>query len=326
MRRARTQFYCDRGGGASPPAAILAWTSDTATRDPQFSMTQIQSGDLAELQIDDDPAFGSTYADDTHTIAALEAVDGQYNTSGVPTLAAGITYYARSRYKRGGIGAWSAWSNTVSKTMDAASPTHLVAGTGATGAGTDRSQYINTSGSPVLTFACNADVGAACLVRSVDVPPNQSHYEMTAAALAAAGSKLLIGVSDAALALGPAVVSYPGQTGAGCTLRAIGNSTSWVLFANGSNSAVTAPNALAVGDIIACEFNKTTNVVTFKAKRAGTTTLIGSVTLTSNIPANWTATVGADASNTDSGTCNFGGSPVSSANFAVAPTAGYSGW
>lgn len=310
-------------GATAPTAPVLTWTSGTSVRDPIFTLTNIALADSVQLQIDDDPAFGSTYGDDTNVVDATEAADGQLTFPGIPTLNYSTTYYARARYTR--AGQTTAWSNVENKTIDAAAITHLVSGTGATGADTDRSQYINTSGSPVLTYTCNADVGAACLVRSLDAPPVQAHFEDTINTVVV-GSKHLIGWSDSALALGAAVFSYPGQTGAGCILRAVQASTSWVIFANGTTSAVTAPNALTAADILATETNRSTNVVTYKVKRAGVTTLIGTVTLTSNIPTNWTATVGADASNTDSGTTNFGGSPVNSANFAITPTASYVGW
>jgi hypothetical protein len=300
-----------------PSAPTLTWTSGTSVRDPVFTLTGILAGDIVQLQIDDDPAFGSTYGDDSNTVDSTEAADGQLTFPGIPTLAYSTTYYARARITRAGVA--SAWSNSVNKTIDAAPATKLVIGSGSTGAGTDRSQYINSSDG--LTYVCNADVGAGCMERSTAAPPTKAHYENTVAALAAAGSKILTGVSDSALALGAAVFTYPGQTGAGCMLRAIGNTTSWVVFANGTNSAVTAPNNLAVGDVIVCEFDTSAKTVTFKLKHSGVTTTLTTVTLTSNIPTNWTATVGADASNTDSGTVNFGASA-----FAVTPTAGYSGW
>jgi hypothetical protein len=302
-----------------PSAPTLTWTSASSVRDPVFTLTGILQGDIVQLQIDDDPAFGSTYGDDSNTVDSAEAADGQLTFSGIPTLAYATTYYARARITRAGVA--SAWSNSVNKTTDAApAAASLVSGTGSTGAGTNRSQYINTSGTPVLTFTCNADVGAACLVRSTDAPPSKGHYEVTVGTIIA-GSKMLLGVSDSALALGAAVFTYPGQTGAGCILRAVQNSTSWVVFANGTSSAITAPNTLAAGDIISCEFDTATKAVVFKHKRSSTVTTLSTTTLTSNIPTNWTATVGADAANGDSGTCNFGASA-----FAITPTSGYSGW
>jgi hypothetical protein len=101
-----------------PAAATLAWTSATSVRDPVFTLTGILAGDIVQLQIDDDPAFGSTYGDDTNTVDSTEAADGQLTFSGISTLAYATTYYARARITR--AGQTSAWSNSASKTMDAA--------------------------------------------------------------------------------------------------------------------------------------------------------------------------------------------------------------
>jgi hypothetical protein len=303
-----------------PSAPTLTWTSGTSVRDPVFTLTGILAGDIVQLQIDDDPAFGSTYGDDSNTVDSTEAADGQLTFSGIPTLAYATTYYARARITRAGVA--SAWSNTVNKTTDAApASASLVSGTGSTGAGTNRSQFINTSGTPVLTFACNADVGAACLVRSTDVPPSKAHFEAKCTVLPNTTDRMLVGVSDSALALGASVFTYPGQTGAGATLRAAAGGTSWGLRINGGDTAVTAPFALAVNDTIVCEFDTAAKTISYWIVRSGTPTLLISTTLTSNIPTNWTADVGWDASNGNTGLSNFGGSA-----WAKTPSAGYSGW
>jgi hypothetical protein len=288
-------------------------------RDPVFTLTGILFNDSVELQIDDDPAFGSLYGDDNNTVDVTEAADGQLTFPGISTLNYSTTYYARARITRGGV--TSAWSNSQSKTIDAAAAAQLVAGTGSTGAGTNRSQYINTSGTPVLTFACNADVGAACLVRSTDVPPSKAHFEAKCTVLPNTTDRMLVGVSDSALALGASVFTYPGQTGAGATLRAAAGGTSWGLRINGGDTAVTAPFALAVNDTIVCEFDTAAKTISYWIVRSGTPTLLISTTLTSNIPTNWTADVGWDASNGNTGLINFGGSA-----WAKTPSTGYSGW
>lgn len=104
-----------------PAAATLAWTSGTSVRDPVFTLTGILAGDIVQLQIDEDPAFGSTYGDDTNTVDSTEAADGQLTFSGISTLAYATTYYARARITRSGQ--TSAWSNSASKTIDAAPAT-----------------------------------------------------------------------------------------------------------------------------------------------------------------------------------------------------------
>jgi hypothetical protein len=300
-----------------PTTPVLTWTSGTATYDPVFNMTQIMAGDTTRLRVTVDSV--TTVYTDNDTVSSTEAADGTLSVGTFPTLTAGKTYDIEGSYQRAGV--WSAWSNTVTKTMDAAAAAQLVSGTGSTGAGTNRSQFINTSGTPVLTFACNADVGAACLVRSISAPPSKAHFEAKCTVLPNTTDRMLVGVSDSALALGASVFTYPGQTGAGATLRAAAGGTAWGLRINGGDTSVTAPFALAVNDTIVCEFDTSAKTISYWIVRSGTPTLLISTTLTSNIPTNWTADVGWDASNGNTGLSNFGGSA-----WAKTPSAGYSGW
>ena len=110
---------------SAPATPTLTWTSGTAAYDPTFSLTEIAEDDVVELQIDDVNTFASLFDSDTNTIDAAEALSGSLTFSGISSLTPGTTFYARARYQRDGE--YSAWSNIVSKAMDAASwdPTDL---------------------------------------------------------------------------------------------------------------------------------------------------------------------------------------------------------
>ena len=104
---------------SAPATPTLTWTSGTAAYDPTFSLTEIAEDDVVELQIDDVNTFTSLFDSDTNTIDAAEALSGSLTFAGISSLTPGTTFYARARYQRDGE--YSAWSNIVSKAMDAAS-------------------------------------------------------------------------------------------------------------------------------------------------------------------------------------------------------------
>jgi hypothetical protein len=298
-------------GTATFPAPVLTWVSDTATRDPVFSSTQIQESDNVQLQVDDNSDFSSLYGDDTHTITALEASDGQLSSS-IPTLAYGTTYYARVRYQR--LGVWSGWSASVSKTMDAAVAAKLVIGSGATGAGVNRSQFIDSTDG--LTATMNNNVGDNCGIRSINGPPPKFHFEVT---LGTPVSGFWIGVVDAAVALN--AFAHPGNGSAGFSLRLrSADGTGQQGYYNNAAAGVTVPSAPANGQIYSFDVDTTTNTVVVKSKIAGTTTTIGTYVLTSQIPTNWTAYVGGQQ-NPEPLTVNFGATA-----FAITPLTGHVGW
>lgn len=155
------------------PTPTLTWTSGTSTYDPTFTLTEITEADVVELQIDDDPAFGSLYGSDTNTIDASEALTGEVTFPAIPTLALSTTYYARARYTRGPD--TSAWSTSVSKTMASdttaptlSSPTDTANGsTGATiSVSTNEGNgllywAVTTSSTPPTATALKAGTGAA---------------------------------------------------------------------------------------------------------------------------------------------------------------------
>lgn len=196
MRRTRAKFYCGIGGGAVPSAPVLTWTSATAAYNPTFALTGILVADVVQLQIDDDPAFGSTYGDDTNTVDSTEAADGQLTFSGIPTLGYATTYYARARITRGG--ATSAWSNSVSKTMDAAPAT--------TWDPANKSSFITLSGANLIASGTNTVGAEQPVLGTTSKSSGKRYYE--ASFLNLVGDNAGAGVANTL----PANFANPGNT------------------------------------------------------------------------------------------------------------------
>lgn len=182
--------------------------------------------------------------------------------------------------------------------------------------GTNKSQYIAVSGTPVLTATGSSNTGAANSVRTVTTASGKRHFEVTINAFNATGS-IIAGLCDSATALGSAVYPVPGSSSGsvpGCCI--ILNTTNSTVNRNGGSQS-GGVGAWAVGDIAIFEFDTALNTVSIWRQRSGSDTLVASLTLTSLIPTNWTAFVGGYRTG-DGSTVNFGATA-----FAKTPTSGY---
>jgi len=116
-RRRRRGVLGSQGGSAPvvPDAPVLVWTSLATEPDPTFDVLLDTPlvGDTIYLQIDDNALFSSP-AEYTNTIDSAEALAQAVVFSSFTLLADG-TWYARSKHNT------SAWSNTETKTIAAAS-------------------------------------------------------------------------------------------------------------------------------------------------------------------------------------------------------------
>lgn len=213
----------------------------------------------------------------------------------------------------------SEWSDWITATVEEASlPTELASTNGA-----DKSQYIDTTGTPKLTATMNNHIGLPCCVRALTSAAGKVHFEVTINSVGTS-SVIEIGLVDGSVALGAAVftgIHAGGSTGnAGCSLAF--NDISITIQVNGGSSGGSTPS-LQTGDIIIIEPDTVGNTCTFDHKRGGTVTPLASLTLTSAIPTDWTA-YGGGSTNTGSGdsfTFNFAGADVP---FAVTPSSGFS--
>jgi hypothetical protein len=198
----------------------------------------------------------------------------------------------------------------------------LVIGSGSTGSGADRSQYIDSTDGFVATV--NSSTNLRNLVRSNNAPPSKFHFEVEIMGLNGSGNGLWIGVVDAADAVGPNLNLQPGASGGqkGCSLNLQATQTTNYPSANGAvgPSGYTTP-AVAVGSKFAVECDTSTNVVNFYSIVGTTGTLIGSKTLTSQIPTSYRAFVGGAFSG-DSLRFNAGAYGA----FSMTPTSGFTGW
>ena len=103
----------------------------------------------------------------------------------------------------------STWVVTTNATVSIAK---LTIGTGATGAGLYRSQYVSTSDG--YTATGTAGPGFIEADKSPDIPPAKFHFETLLSSIGGGGA-FYIGACDAALAVGPAVSTVPGNASAG---------------------------------------------------------------------------------------------------------------
>jgi hypothetical protein len=234
--------------------------------------------------------------------------DGYTETAG--------TWYQQCRWVRAD-GQMSPWSNELTGTV-VTSVAEL-----ATTNGADKSQYVSVTGTPKLIFEGTSNLGTnVCIgVRTTTEAQNDLfHFEVEVLAFRtdASPGSIFVGITDASEPLGPTgSTPKPGGSAGvpGCAYRHDYASTGLIYRNGGTLSA--GGSATAVGDFLIVEGNRTTNTVVFKRRRAGVTTTLATVTMTSEIPADWHAFVGC-ARNLDKGEVNFGATP-----FEDTPTAGY---
>lgn len=112
----RPVYAVTAAGGVEAP--VLAWTSGTTDRDPDFTITGVEVDDVVTLEIATDAGFTSIFDSDTNTVDVTEAADGELTFPGISQLAYSTTYWARCKITRDGED--SDWSNVETKTMDAA--------------------------------------------------------------------------------------------------------------------------------------------------------------------------------------------------------------
>lgn len=122
-----------RGGGGDglvPNAPVLTWVSDETVNPPQldavFDDTHVWAAgeitgsnfDRIEVQVDQDPLFGSVDETDTNDIDAADLLAGEVSIFPGP-LATGVALYIRSRHVHyvGGVAHPSAWSNVVTEAL-----------------------------------------------------------------------------------------------------------------------------------------------------------------------------------------------------------------
>ncbi len=169
----------------------------------------------------------------------------------------------------------------------------LVIGTGNPGT-SDRSSYIDSTDG--LTATVTAANGAPTLIKGDSAPVSTKvRFEMEILALPG-GDYLWIGVTDASQAVGPYVTPIIGNGAAlGASLRIQDGTTTQYPFENGTNAVgFTLPANPAVGDKYAVEYDTVAQTVTYKVRPngSGTTTTLGTRTISSNIPTNPRIVVG----------------------------------
>lgn len=225
------------------------------------------------------------------------------------------TWYHHYRIERED-GAMSVWSNELTGTV-VTSIAQLVTSTGV-----NKSQYVNVTGTPILTATSNNNVGGQCDVKADVSASGKRHFEVTILSIspAAQAGPAMVGVVDASTAIGPAVFGAIGSAtlgGAAVEIKRNGTTSVTVNNTTVSTASVGTPQ---VGDIIVCEFDTTASAISFWHKRGATETSLGSYTMTSGIPTTYHAVVGVytNLSGADAVQCNFGASA-----FAKTPSTGY---
>jgi hypothetical protein len=154
----------------SLPAPVLAWTSGPTGFDPIFTATFVAAvADILTLEIDDNSDFSSLFDSDVNTLDSAEVAAGTITYSGITTLFAGVTYYARLKLQRG---AASVYSNTVNQTMAGfTSRTYVAEGDSisAVGAG-GWNNLANAAAVPAIDTYAAAAIGGSALGSPGDAP------------------------------------------------------------------------------------------------------------------------------------------------------------
>lgn len=197
-------------------------------------------------------------------------------------------------------------------------------GAGGTGAGTNKSKFINATAFQVIV---NNNVGQPLLDRSDVSQANVGWYvEGTINGFVSGGGQIIFGVDDGSVDLNGGGVGdlgsgqYPGRniyTGNGFSLAFSVGGTTIGFYANGgiNSTSITLPggNVSAVGDTMGIYYNSTSKVVTiyYYSVVGGDLGQIYTTTLTANIPANVYIVQGGQkgngtASTSDSITTNYG--------------------
>jgi hypothetical protein len=309
---------------ATPTLAIQS-TLGTAPLTLQWSDTDYVVGLYAQLQIDQ---TGNTFSNITQNIvffidgtswATLDESIGLVTPSG--------TYWARIRALRDNdSGATvvtgndplgnavsfnadaSAWSNTVTDTINASSAVL----TSISGASCSRLLTVSGGG---LAWAVN-NGGAEILSRATISSPNGDFYFEAKPTVFAASGQCIIGVTDNSINFDGSSGffgtgdKFPGDpTFNGFSLILTNGGTAVDVRLSGTSTAITIGGSTAVNDTIGLEYIAASHVFkVFYKLGAGTMAQIGTQqTLTSLIPATPYAFAGGKNTN-DAGTINFGAS------------------
>lgn len=277
------------------------------------------------------PSLNITHEITPSEIAALKitnadlAADGYTNPSGL--------WWQRYRIERGDGAVVSSWSNEVNGNVTSSINKFTTTN------GVDKSQYQNVNGTTFLSLIANNDVGSELLCRATtSMGPTKTHWELTIDGFFTSDVGVYGGICDSGSVTNfstfgalPGLSSRPG-----CGTRATNGSTNLTIYSGGSTTSVALGIAIAAGDKIIYETDRTTNQVKIYYWDASAGGLINSgnpittITLSgAYIPAAYYAfaggrrgtSAGPTTANSDSCTANFGAS-----SFSMTPTSGYAGW
>lgn len=298
-------------GGTLP--STNATLTTTSGDPPEVNISNVVAGRYLHIERDEAGGdYSSLLQDVLHLIGHDEETTGQITNAALaedgytdPTGAGKQRY----RYEDdiGGVGPWSEITYNVTVSV----------AVWATTTGNDKSQYLTISGTPALTAKPNnASVGSHVGVRTLtEMVNDKAHWEYALTTLSAG---VRVGITNATDSHNP-TSSAPGSSGTrygACIQLGTGGSSNF--YRNGSVTTLS-DGAWATGDIAIVEVDRTTNTIAFKRRRAGVTTSIASVVMTTVIPVDYHAYLSENATNTTTEvTVNFGGS-----TFADTPTAGY---
>lgn len=336
-------FTTDALGGLSTPVLSRFSSAGAAPLVLTFDNADYSVGLYGQLQIDNNSDFSSP---EQNVVFFIDGSDFALNDETISMVTPSGTYYARLRMLRDNeAGATtvtdelgntfnadaSAWSNTVTDTIS--SSVNVLPSAD----GVNRSQYMSTSGTPVLSYILEADVGSFIAARGLTAQvPQKGHSELTVDGwFSGSDGGVYAGVCDvgtvttfATFGQQPGVSSVPG-----CSAKLGKNATTLDVSANGSTTTYALGVNAAVGDKIIIECDKVANTVAFYVWDASAGALVNggaplvTVTLTGvYIPtAFYHCVAGRRGSNvagvSDAGTVNYGASA-----FSMTPSTGYSGW
>jgi hypothetical protein len=265
-----------------------------------------------------DNSYVSTTMNISHLISPSEigalaitntdlAQDGYFDPSG--------TYFQQYRIRRedGALSPWVEISGTITTST----------ARWATTTGANKSQYVTTADG--LAAYSNSNQGTYCGIRSAVEQANaKCHFELTIDDLCSSSGRVTAGITNATQNL-QTTTGLPGSGSLpGCAASMAIGSTSCSVGRNGGSQTVTLAAVPVAGDAICVEPDRAANRVSFYHYRAatGTASLIATVTMSSNIPANWYAFGSVHrrfaSDNLDAFTANFGASA-----YLMTPSTGF---